>query len=137
LKVRGFEGVLAPIKDIHHGDGERVVVGGGVKKLSEVLVKGDGLVKGSDFASSEGNGENCISTKRAFIGGAIKINHGLVKGELVGGVVTDEGGGDFFLEIGEGLLDAESKIALGIAVTQLKGFVFARAGTGGDASGGG
>ena len=129
LKIHGAIGVGAAIEDIHHGNGKQVggVVGGIAREVFvERLLESDGGGAGR----GHGDGEDSVGAEAGFRGRAVESDHFVIESALVGGVGTNDGFGDFGVDVGDGFMDAFSQILGLVAIAEFDGFVFAGRGAG-------
>ena len=122
--------MFAAIEDVHHRHGEDL--GGGA---AEVAVEGEVGGFGGGFGDGHGDAEDGVGAEFGFVVGAVELDHQGVDFFLVAGVEAEDFGGDFFVDVVDGLEGALAAVALGIAIAQFAGFVFAGGSAGGDTGG--
>ena len=94
-------GMGAAVHDVHHRNGERVAAG-----AADEAVKREAKALGGGVGGGEGDGQNGVGSKAAFVLGAVEFDHGGIDEIGVSGVETDQGVGDFGVDIVDGFGDA-------------------------------
>ena len=117
----------AAVEDVHQRHGQDVRV-----RAAQVLVQRQVGGRGGSVGNREGDAEDGVGAELALVGGAVKVDHGLVDAALVGRVETGQGRGDLVDDGVDGLLDALAEVAALVAVAQFNGLVFAGGGAGGN-----
>ena len=126
LEVDVVIGMGAAVEDVHHGHRESVGA-----PAPEKAVQRESVFGGGGPRYGHGHGEDGVGAEAAFGFGAVKFDHLLIEGALIGGVVVGEGVGDLARDVPDCLLHSFAEITLGVAVAQFDGFVFASRGAAG------
>ncbi len=127
LEVDGVVGVFAAVEDVHHGDGEDL--GGGA---TEVTIKRQAGGFRGCLGGGHGDAEDGVGAELGFVFGAVEFDHEVIEFFLVAGVLSEDGGGDFFVDVVDGFEGAFAAVAFGVVVAEFHGFIFAGGGAGGD-----
>ena len=117
----------AAIDDVGHGDGKDLGVG-----AAEVFEQGKIQTGGSGLGVGQGYGKDGVGPENGFGFRAVQLEHGAIEGELIQRIQTAHDGEDFVSDVFDGLGDAFAEETAFVAVAQFEGFVFARAGAGGN-----
>ncbi len=112
------------VHDVHHRNGEGVGAG-----PADEAVERNAEALGGGVGGGEGDGQDGVGAKAAFVLGPVELDHGGVDEEGVCGVDADQGIGDFGVDVVDGFGDAFAAEAGFVAIAELNGF----AGAGGSA----
>mmetsp|Transcript_10019 Transcript_10019/g.17957 ORF Transcript_10019/g.17957 Transcript_10019/m.17957 type:complete len:494 (+) Transcript_10019:288-1769(+) len=122
LKSKLIACVGATIDDVEarNRQSELPIVAG---ELSEVLVEGNSLGLGAGFCCSHGDSEDGVGSKLALVGGAIKVNHLLIKLRLLAHIKAFELLVQNRIHGFHSLGHTLAQVAGLVAISQLTGFV--------------
>ena len=131
LEVGGAGGVRAAVEQVRQRHGQRARLGIAVE-AAEVAEEREPERTRGGVGRGERDAEDRVRAERALVGAAVGGDQRLVDGPLVARVEAAHRLGERPVDVGDGLLDAATAVAVGIAVAQLDGLVRAGAGAAGD-----
>mmetsp|Transcript_11880 Transcript_11880/g.49771 ORF Transcript_11880/g.49771 Transcript_11880/m.49771 type:complete len:561 (+) Transcript_11880:77-1759(+) len=121
--------VRAAVDHVERGHGEHELAVAG--EVRDVLVEGHALLRGASLGDGHGHREDRVGAELALVLGAVELDHEVVDGLLIRGVLADERGRDDGVDVLDSLRDALAHPLGLVAVAELDRLVDARGGAGG------
>jgi hypothetical protein len=120
LEVEHVVGVRAAVDDVHQGHGQTRGIG-----AAQVLVERNVQLLRGRAGGRERNAQDGVGAGLGLVGRAVGRQHGAVEASLIEDVAPDDRRRQDLAHVVHGLEHALLLVALGIAVAQFQGFVFA------------